>query len=148
MQLWSRVRQVMTRKGYRWCEEGQHNRAEKYFSGPRAKKCSSCLKKGRSKATHEARVMATYGLGPGEYEALFKAQEGRCAICRQTRSQRLSVDHDHKTGLVRGLCCRLCNGRLLTAARDKPDVLRRAAEYLEEPPARRIIGDRFYQSKS
>jgi hypothetical protein len=139
---------VAARKGYRWCTKGEHWRAERFFSGPRAKTCSACLKKGRSKATHEARVMGTYGLLKGEYEALFKAQDGRCAICRQTRSQRLSVDHDHKTGLVRGLCCRLCNGRLLTAARDKPEVLRSAAEYLEAPPARRIIGDRFYQGKS
>lgn len=88
--------------------------------------------------------MKTYGLGPGEYDALFKAQEGRCAICRQPRKQRLSVDHCHKTGLVRGLCCRLCNGRLLTAARDKPDVLRRAADYLEDPPAVRHLGERHY----
>jgi len=89
--------------------------------------------------------MSTYGLDKGEYEVLFKAQGGKCAICGGTRRQRLSVDHCHKTGLVRGLLCRLCNGRLLTAARDKPDVLRSAANYLEAPPAIEILGERFYK---
>lgn len=88
--------------------------------------------------------MRTYGLGKGEYEALFKAQGGKCAICGGTRKQRLSVDHCHKTQLVRGLLCRTCNGRLLTAARDKPETLRRAAYYLEYPPAVIYIGERFY----
>ena len=89
--------------------------------------------------------MSTYGLGPGEYQALFDAQQGRCAICGGTRRQRLSVDHSHATDLVRGLLCRMCNGRLLTAARDRPEVLRAAADYLENPPAVRVIGERFYR---
>jgi len=38
----------------------------------------------------------------------------------------------------------MCNGRLLTAARDKPDVLRAGADYLDNPPAARVIGQRFY----
>ncbi|WP_083975106.1 endonuclease VII domain-containing protein [Kitasatospora mediocidica] len=89
--------------------------------------------------------MQTYGLGPGEYESLLKAQGGACAICRGKRRYRLSVDHDHKTDLVRGLLCRMCNERLLTAARDKPDVLRSAAAYLDAPPAQHFIGLRYYQ---
>lgn len=88
--------------------------------------------------------MATYGLAKGEYETLFKAQDGRCAICGGKRRERLSVDHCHKTGLIRGLLCRMCNGRLLTAARDKPAVLRAGADYLDNPPAQRVLGERFY----
>ncbi|UFQ16394.1 MULTISPECIES: endonuclease VII domain-containing protein [Streptomyces] len=109
--------------------------------------CASCRKKARSKASHSARVQATYGLGPGEYDELFRHQGGKCAICGGTRKQRLSVDHCHKTNLVRGLLCRMCNGRLLTAARDRPEVLRAAANYLEDPPAQRYLGLRFYQGK-
>lgn len=88
--------------------------------------------------------MKEYGLAAGEYDKLFKAQDGRCAICRQSRRQRLSVDHDHKTGLVRGLCCRMCNGRLLTAARDNPETLRSAADYLENPPCLEVLGERYH----
>ncbi|MFF4952868.1 endonuclease VII domain-containing protein [Streptomyces chattanoogensis] len=93
-------------------------------------------------------MRSTYGLGPGEYDALFTAQGGRCAICGGTRTQRLSVDHCHRTQLVRGLLCRMCNGRLLTAARDRPETLRAAADYLENPPAPRFIGRRYYRARS
>ncbi|WP_245627891.1 endonuclease VII domain-containing protein [Actinomadura oligospora] len=88
--------------------------------------------------------MATYGLERGEYDQLLAAQGGVCAICGQPRAQRLSVDHCHKAGYVRGLLCRMCNGRLLTAARDRPEVLRAAADYLESPPALRVLGERYY----
>lgn len=131
------------RKGFRQCTKCQRNRADKFFK-PRGRVCFDCQKESRSAASHAARVQNTYGLGPGEYEALFAAQGGVCAICGQARAYRLNVDHCHKSGLVRGLLCRLCNGRLLTAARDKPEVLRSAADYLDAPPAQKFIGARYY----
>jgi hypothetical protein len=132
------------RKGYRRCGKCERNRAERFFTGPRGRICTSCQSVSRSKSTHEVRVMATYGLGPGEYDALFAAQGGRCAICGGTRRDRLDVDHDHKTGLIRGLLCRNDNRRLLTAARDSPVALRAAADYLERPPAVTHLGERFF----
>ncbi|MFD5050452.1 MULTISPECIES: endonuclease VII domain-containing protein [Streptomyces] len=135
------------RKGFRTCAKCERNRAEKFFTSSRGRVCASCRKKTRSKASHSARVQATYGLGPGEYDELFRLQGGKCAICGGTRKQRLSVDHCHKTNLVRGLLCRMCNGRLLTAARDRPEVLRAAADYLENPPAQHHLGLRYYQGK-
>jgi Recombination endonuclease VII len=135
----------MSRLGYRKCKRCGRNRAERFYTGRRGSVCVSCKQRSRSKAGHEQRVMATYGLRSGEYDALFTAQGGRCAICRETRSQRLSVDHCHATGVVRGLLCRRCNGRLLTAALDRPWVLRAAASYLDDPPAVRCLGERFYR---
>lgn len=125
------------------CSRCGKNRQAKFFSGPRGKICTTCQKKSRSDATHRRRVGTTYGLEAGEYDVLFEAQGGACAICLGTRRQRLSVDHCHQSGVVRGLLCRLCNSRLLTAARDRPDVLRRAADYLEAPPAVRVLGPRY-----
>ncbi|WP_327294436.1 endonuclease domain-containing protein [Streptomyces sp. NBC_01197] len=129
----------------RQCTKCLKNRAAKFFSGPRGRICSSCSKKSRSKASHANRVEETYGLLKGEYEKLIEAQGGVCAICGQSRNYRLNLDHSHKTGLLRGGCCRLCNGRLLTAARDNPAVLRAAADYLENPPAIRILGPRLHK---
>ena len=44
---------------------------------------------------------------------MFKEQNGNCAICGLPElMQRLSVDHNHKTGTVRGLLCKRCNTRL------------------------------------
>jgi len=42
--------------------------------------------------------------------ALSMWQDGRCAIC-EVEGQELVTDHDHSTGLVRGLLCRSCNTR-------------------------------------
>ncbi|MFE8916851.1 endonuclease VII domain-containing protein [Streptomyces globisporus] len=125
------------------CTRCKKNRALRFFS-PRGRICSGCQKKSRSKASHSSRVQETYGLKPGEYDYLFQAQDGKCAICGGTRRQRLSVDHCHRTGRVRGLLCRMCNGRLLTSARDNSETLRRAADYLDDPPAVLHLGERLH----
>ena len=88
---------------------------------------------------HERRVQKVYGLKPGEYGQLYLHQKGVCAICgRATGATRnLSVDHDHKNGLVRGLLCRPCND-LLGHLRDDPEAARRIVGYLTFPPARQL----------
>lgn len=134
------------RKGFRQCQGPcKRNRAERFFK-PKGRICFTCQRAGRRASQHARRVQATYGLGPGEYDALLAAQGGACAICRGKRSYRLNVDHDHKTGRIRGLLCRMCNGRLLTAAKDDPETLIRAANYLVLPPANEALdGPRYYQ---
>jgi RNA polymerase subunit RPABC4/transcription elongation factor Spt4 len=77
----------------------------------------------REKARSRAKLLRrVYDISPEQYEALFVAQAGRCAICRchQTEQKtprwgvkrRLDVDHSHKTGRVRGLLCATCNRTL------------------------------------
>lgn len=56
------------------------------------------------------RLRHRYGLTPEQYSTLRVRQGDRCGLCRKTR--KLVVDHDHKTGVVRGLLCNGCN-RLL-----------------------------------
>lgn len=59
------------------------------------------------------RKIISYGISLVEYESLLKEQKGACAICKQNRvrpqDQRMSIDHDHKTGQVRGILCMQCN---------------------------------------
>lgn len=88
---------------------------------------------------HEKRVVKTYGLEPGQYKLLYDFQGGRCAICARATgaSRRLSVDHDHKDGRVRGLLCRPCNS-LLGHLRDDVRAAYRIVRYLESPPAREL----------
>lgn len=53
-----------------------------------------------------------YNLSLDQYDALVATQHGRCAICQQPprgKMARLSVDHNHVTGIVRGLLCITCN---------------------------------------
>lgn len=66
--------------------------------------------------------------------ALLARQGGACAICRA--SARSVADHDHGTGLLRGLLCRACNmregqHRSGLVGVDDPAI----AAYLADPPA-------------
>jgi hypothetical protein len=54
-----------------------------------------------------------YGCTPEQYDALFEKQEGKCACCdRDNSPHALCVDHNHRTGAIRGLLCHRCNGAL------------------------------------
>lgn len=72
-----------------------------------------------------------YGLTPEAYAALLAEQDGGCAICGQAAAPNaaLHVDHDHRTGEVRGLLCGHCN-RALGLMLDDSDLLQAAALYL------------------
>lgn len=88
---------------------------------------------------HERRVQKVYGLAPGQYGEIYLFQGQVCAICGRAtgRTRALSVDHDHVTGLVRGLLCRPCND-LLGHIRDQISVARRIVHYLGSPPAKEL----------
>lgn len=76
-----------------------------------------------------------YGISPKEYEEMHEKQKGVCHICfkpSKTKSgvdKRLSIDHDHQTGGVRGLLCSKCNLGL-GLFEDNPELLKKAGEYL------------------
>lgn len=74
-----------------------------------------------------------YGVTRQHFQAMMDAQSGRCAICsieREKLSKNLSIDHDHKTGVVRGLVCQPCN-LILGYSADDIEVLKSAIAYLE-----------------
>jgi hypothetical protein len=112
-----------------------------YRPGPRCMTHTRARKVEVRAKAHELNVQKIYGLGPGDYGKLLEAQGGRCAItgCRATgRTKRLAVDHDHKTGEVRGLLCGPHN-QLIGYNRDNPAAFRSMADYLENPPARAVL---------
>lgn len=49
-----------------------------------------------------------YGIDEATYASLQVIQNGRCAICT-AQVHPLRVDHDHTTGVIRGLLCHNCN---------------------------------------
>lgn len=54
-----------------------------------------------------------YGLTLVEYEEILAKQDGKCPICASRLAEcRPHVDHDHKTGKVRGILCAGCNVKL------------------------------------
>ncbi len=61
-----------------------------------------------SKAQRKSHLKRTYNLSLEDYNKLYIAQSGKCAICDQFE-EKLDVDHDHTTNEIRGLLCRQCN---------------------------------------
>lgn len=60
----------------------------------------------------DAYLKRTYGISLLDYYRMLDSQDRRCAICLQAASRyrsALAVDHNHKTGKVRGLLCYRCN---------------------------------------
>jgi len=81
-----------------------------------------------------ARLRKEFGLSLSDRDALADAQNAECLICGERETdlrQRLAVDHDHATGLIHGLLCSNCNSGL-GRFHDNPDLLRAAADYLEQ----------------
>lgn len=78
-----------------------------------------------NRTRHRSATMKKFGITKEQYEAIMAP--GVCATCGST--ERLCVDHDHTTGVVRGLLCRSCN--LVVHSTVTPDTLRNLAAYLE-----------------
>lgn len=87
-----------------------------------------------AKQMRDSRLLKEYGVTASEYDKMVKDQEGKCKICGRL-CERLEVDHDHRTHVVRGLLCNPCN-QALGLFQDNPLILEAAAKYLREdrPP--------------
>lgn len=81
-----------------------------------------------------------YGMTKEDYDALLSAQDGGCAGCgrKPKGDKRLSVDHNHRTGKVRGLLDTRCN-QLIGYLHEDADLLHDLAEYLRQPPADEVF---------
>lgn len=79
----------------------------------------------------ERQLIKKYGMAPGDYDRMLAEQGGVCALCGKKPGRiRLAVDHDHKTGTVRGLLHSRCN-RSLGAFEFSTDTLRRLIAYIQ-----------------
>lgn len=118
-----------------------------YFKDKKCKTCDSvftpsnpcqlyCSTKCRGKNSYYKR---NYGIDEADLEQMKKDQDYKCYICgsegfligKNNHNEKLAVDHDHKTGKVRKLLCHNCN-RALGLLQDNPELLRKAASYVEE----------------
>lgn len=80
----------------------------------------------------QAELWQKYRLTLTGYDILLQKQNSVCAICKlPDYTGRLSVDHNHQTGKVRGLLCNNCN-RCLGMLHDDITVLMNAVEYLQK----------------
>jgi Recombination endonuclease VII len=129
-------RDKVNEAGEIWCPRCvQYLPPEQFNRNLKLSYCIECT----SAYAHEYRLKIEYGITSADYEALLEFQGGRCSICNKIpRKKRLAVDHNHKTGEVRGLLCLRCNHKLLGSSGEDTVILRRAADYLENPPFREL----------
>ena len=94
------------------------------------------------KSNYYRQNIIKYGLSVEQYEQLLATQSGCCAICCRpetafackkysTKPRRLSIDHNHETGKVRGLLCSKCNGAI-GMLYENDITLHNARAYLEQ----------------
>lgn len=86
----------------------------------------------KRKANWRKKNLKQFGLTLEQYGLMFESQGGGCAICGgiNPNGRRLSVDHCHRTGRIRGLLCSTCN-TMLGHARDDVALLRKAINYIQ-----------------
>ena len=79
----------------------------------------------------------SFDLSLDEYRKMLEAQDGKCAICSQPETHKrngklkaLAVDHNHKTGAIRGLLCYFDNSQRLGRGNEDPEIHERLADYL------------------
>jgi Recombination endonuclease VII len=79
------------------------------------------------------------GLTPKDYDEMLAQQNDGCWICGgiPSRTPYLHIDHNHETGVVRGLLCEGCNLGL-GKFRDDVELLKRAVEYLSRDTGFRV----------
>lgn len=82
------------------------------------------------------RLLLDFGITVEQYDALYQTQDGLCKICGKpcATGKALAVDHDHETGVVRGLLCTKCNVALGQFG-DDINLLASAIVYLSYPAA-------------
>ena len=96
------------------CSRCRVDKEAKEYHSNRSKKdgladyCKVCIKEYKKPRRRNDELKSTYGITEDDYNAMVSEQEGACKICSK-KFCRLYVDHDHKTGNVRGLLCHSCN---------------------------------------
>lgn len=82
----------------------------------------------------ESELKRNFGIGLHEYNLILTEQKGKCACCgihQNELTMNLAVDHDHDTGLIRGLLCGKCNTGIGILG-DNIEGLMKALNYLEK----------------
>jgi hypothetical protein len=98
---------------------------------PECKKCH-CLRtttdyKKSRQVWDSRRRLKRYGLTLDQFEKLLVEHNSQCAICGCPYQV---IDHNHETGIVRGLLCHRCN-RALGMLKDNSELFEKASAYLK-----------------
>lgn len=99
--------------------------------------CSECKRLARRGIKGRiANYKDKYGITIADFNIIFKKQKNTCAICKCKKPIKYStkgfvIDHNHKTGRIRGILCTPCN-LILGHAQDSTKIIKAATKYLEK----------------
>jgi len=95
---------------------------------------SSPYKVGTKEYRKNFYLISNYSITLEMYNKMLISQDNKCLICNKDSEllpKMLAVDHDHKTGKIRGLLCIQCNTGI-GSFQDDSNLLKKAISYLEE----------------
>ena len=132
MKKWRAANKELTRR----YNKGDYKKRSKSKSFKNKKRLQATETYHRSPAKRRAQLLLkNYGITPQGYIEMLAAQNGGCAICHVSvpgpHVRHFAVDHDHLTGVVRGLLCSPCN-LALGLFRDSCPILEQALAYLKK----------------
>lgn len=115
----------------RYCRVCRKDKEEKGFAPSEANgsygKCKDCTK--------AFKLKKRYGITQEQYDQMSSSQNDTCAICPKSKihkNKKLSVDHNHKTGKIRGLLCDNCNRALgFLEADNGVSLFEKAIDYIK-----------------
>jgi len=126
------VKAKKAKDGYRsWCKDCR----KKYRNQPqmklREKKQQAEYRKKFPDKDKNKWYKYKYGITLEEKRQMYDEQNGKCGICEEDMlvAKDCHLDHNHKTGKIRGILCDTCN-RGLGYFQDNPEFLQKAAEYI------------------
>lgn len=129
-------RNVINQRYYTKHKKKERARSRKYYASHKEQRSTyNAEHVVERKMYHAAYFLRRwYGMSLEDYHSLLASQGGVCKICGATepgrKAWRFSVDHNHETGVIRGLLCINCNV-LLGAAREDLSILASAGLYLQ-----------------
>lgn len=126
---WARRYQISD-KGCRICRRG--NKAHQWKGGHKTPGSEAWAKIRIQTSVSQSGGLPVQATIP-EVMSAYEKSNGACEVCGS--SKRICLDHDHKTGKLRGFLCNNCNHALGNVG-DCPETLRGLAEYLERDHAR------------
>lgn len=106
------------------------------------------------RVARDKRLREQFNISADEWDEIVAFQGGLCPLCKEEfiksgknkgKPKRLVTDHDHKTGLTRGVPCDGCNRRMPSWM--TVEWLETVLDYMKNPPAVAALGEERYGRK-